>query len=136
MQNATTDTIYENGLAFDEGSEMHDPNLYRAARIATKHDGFESVDDAAIEEYRRTGFLAVENAFTPAEVEDALDGLVDLIMGRKPDFEGIWFESKAKEVLATLNAEQRQDAVRKLGWFVDHDEIRVLVEHDDRNRLG
>ena len=121
MQNATTDTIHLDGLAFDQGSDMHDPDLYRAARIAPKHNGLGAIDDAAIEAYRRTGFLAVENAFSPEEVRDALDGLVSLIMGRNPDFKGIWFESGAKDILPTLTAEQRQDAVRKLGFFVDHD---------------
>jgi len=121
MENPSTDTIYEDGIAFDEGSEMHDPALYRIGRIANKLNGLESVDDVAIDEYHRTGFLAIENAFAGREVQAALDGLVSLIMGRVPEFEGIWFESKAKEILPSLNAEQRQDAVRKLGFFVDHD---------------
>ena len=130
MQSATTDTIREDGLAFDQGSEMHDPNLYRAARTATKRDGLGTIDDGAIEEYRRTGYLAIENAFNPEEVKAALDGLVGLIMGREPDFKGIWFESKAKEILSTLNAAQRQDAVRKLGFFVDHDAgLRAMATH-------
>ncbi|MEZ5275828.1 MAG: phytanoyl-CoA dioxygenase family protein [Opitutaceae bacterium] len=130
MQSATTETIHEEGLAFDQGSEMHDPNLYRAARVATKRDGLGSIDDAAIEEYRQTGYLAIENAFSPEEVKAALDGLVGLIMGQKPDFKGIWFESKAREILPSLNAAQRQDAVRKLGFFVDHDAgLRAMATH-------
>jgi phytanoyl-CoA hydroxylase len=116
-----TETIYENGIAFDEGSEMHDPELYRPTRIANKCEGLDSIDEEAIAEYRKNGYLAIENAFSPEEVENALNGLVDLIMGRNPDFKGIWFEAKAREILPSLTADQRQDAVRKLGFFVDHD---------------
>jgi phytanoyl-CoA hydroxylase len=125
-----TGTNHEGRSAFDTGVAMHDPNLYRVARIATKLDGFDSVDDAAIVEYQRAGFLAIENAFAPDNVREARDGLVGLIMGQNPDFKGISFESKAKDILPTLDAEQRQDAVRKLSDFVDYDpNLHALASH-------
>lgn len=127
---AGTETIHENNLAFDQGSEMHDPSLYQIGRIANKHSGLESIDAAAMKEYQEKGYLAIEDAFTPGETKAALDGLIRLIMGEEPEFEGIWFESQAKDILPTLNAEQRQDAVRKLGFFVDHDPgLNAMANH-------
>jgi phytanoyl-CoA hydroxylase len=104
--------------AFDAGSEMHDPALYRPG--PTEAHGVERLSDIGPREiafYREHGYLVVRQAFTPDQVRNALAGLLGLIMGEKPDFTGISFEAAAREKLATLDAAQRQDAVRKLMWF-------------------
>lgn len=117
---------------FDVVADMHAPELYQP--MATGH-GVEHLSDIGPEEikfYHDQGYLIVRQAFTPAEVKDATDGLVDLIMGKRPDFTHIYFEGKAKDILPTLNAEQRQDAVRKIGNFVEFDaRLKALSHHPE-----
>ncbi len=115
---------------YDSGAEMHAPDLYDHDAIADKIDGLDGITDEHIELYREQGYLAVENAFTPEEIEAGLAGLIHLIMGGNPDFQGIMFEAKAREILSTLGPEERQDAVRKLMYFVDFDErLKALSHH-------
>jgi len=116
---------------FDHGAELHAPELYQpqeglAHSVAT-------LDDIGPEEvafYREHGYLAVRQAFTPGETSAAIDGLVDLIMGKVPAFNGITFEAAAKEILPTLSLEQRQDAVRKVWYFVNHEaRLKAISDH-------
>lgn len=111
---------------------MHAPELYQPEAIG---HGVEHLSDIGPEEiafYKEHGYLIVRQAFTPAEVKDGIDGLVDLIMGKRPDFTHIYFEGKAKAILPTLNAEQRQDAVRKIGYFVDFEpRLKALSHHQE-----
>lgn len=119
-------------LAFDPGAEEHAPELYLHDAIAEKVDSFDAVTDEHLAFYRQEGYLAVENAFSPEEVTSALDGLIHLIMGGNPEFAGVSFEAKAKEILPTLGPEARQDAVRKLMYFVDYDERLKAVSHSPK----
>lgn len=114
---------------YDPGATMHDEGLYHHDSIAPKVDGLDGVTEAHVEFFRQHGFLAVEHAFTADEVEAGLAGLIHLIMGGNPEFKGIMFEAKAREVLSTLGPEARQDAVRKLMAFVDYDDRLKLFSH-------
>ncbi len=105
----------------DPGSEPHSPDLYTVAAEATPLDGLEAVTDEHIAFYRQEGYLAIDNVFTPGEVESAKAGLLDLILGRNTSFAGITFEAGAAERLEELTVDERQDAVRKLMHFVDHE---------------
>ncbi|MCC5833607.1 MAG: phytanoyl-CoA dioxygenase family protein [Opitutales bacterium] len=105
----------------DDGNGDHDPLLYETLVIAEKVDGFSSVTDEHLDFYTQEGYLAIENAFDRERVEAAKNGLLDLIMGRVPDFESISFEAKAAANLDSLSVEERQDAVRKLMFFVDYE---------------
>lgn len=117
-------------INFDPGSEMHAPELYQPTGTAFGVDTLDEIGPAEIAFYREHGYLVVRQAFTPAEVEAGLAGLVALIMGSRPDFKGVWFEAKAKEILPTLTADQRQDAVRKLAYFVEFDaRLKALSHH-------
>lgn len=114
---------------YDPGAEMHDPDLYHHDSLAEKVDGLENLTDEHFDFYRENGYLAIENAFTPDEVEAGLAGLMHLIMGGNPEFDGIMFEAKAQEILDTLGPEARQDAVRKLMYFVDYDDRLKHLSH-------
>ena len=115
---------------YDEGAEMHDPDLYRHDRLAEPINGLDGITEDHIARYRRDGFLAVEGAFPDAEVADARDGLMHLIMGGNPEFQGVVFEAKARDILPDLGPEARQDAVRKLANFVEYDRrLRALSHH-------
>ena len=105
--------------------------LYPHDMIITEGvDGLDAITDAHIQQFHEAGFLVVHNAFTPAEVEAALEGLLFLIDGGNPDFKGISFEARARDILDTLSADQKQDAVRKLMWFVNYDDrLKHLAQH-------
>ncbi|MBC8040037.1 MAG: phytanoyl-CoA dioxygenase family protein [Opitutaceae bacterium] len=115
---------------FDTGSELHDPALYHPDSTASGVETLADIGPREIAFYREHGYLVVRQAFTPAEVRDALAGLVGLIMGEKPGFKGISFEATAREKLPSLNPEQRQDAVRKLYAFADADlRLKAMSAH-------
>lgn len=116
-------------VQFDVVADMHAPELYQPAAIA---DGVEHLADIGPEQiafYHEHGYLVVRQAFGAGEVRDAIGGLVDLIMGKRPDFKHIYFEGKAKEILPTLGPEQRQDAVRKIGAFIEFDARLKAISH-------
>lgn len=106
-------------------------DLYRYAAIASEGvRGLAAVRDDHIRQFHEQGYLVVHDAFTPAEVQGGIDALVDLIDGKNPEFKGVIFEAAAREILPTLAPEQKQDAVRKLAWFVDFDaRLKALAAH-------
>jgi len=109
----------ESNWQIDPGAEAHDPELYAEIGIAEAIDGLERLDAAALARYRAEGFLAVENALTPEEVEAAKRDIDDLVMGRREGFKGIVYEKQAADNLPTLSLDDRLDAVRKFWAFVD-----------------
>ena len=111
--------------------EMHVPELYAVRHVAEGVvGGLDGLTNAHLAQYQQQGYLVVHDAFTPQEVQAALAGLVHLIGGGNPAFRGIQFEATAKDMLETLTAEQRQDAVRKLMWFSEFDaRLGALAQH-------
>ena len=119
---------------FDEfaGAE-YDSHLYQYHGVLKGIDGFDAYEqhpeecEAYFEEH---GFLAIERAFTPEEVQSSLAGLLDLIDGQRPDYRHIQFEARARDLLHTLPAERKQDLVRKIFHFVDYDaRLKAIAEH-------
>ncbi len=127
----TSETMTNGETIIDKAIAMHDPRLYtRRAIVAGIPGGFAEVTDTHVEQYRSLGFLSIEDAFSPDEVRAALDGMVHLIGGGNPEFKGIQFEGAAAAKLATLSIDQRQDAVRKLMWFVEYEpRLKALSQH-------
>ena len=122
MASAATATAADDAPQFDNYDEKpYEVDLYRAHGIATGVTGLDAVDDEAVAFYREFGFLVVQDAFTPEEVAGAVDGLLDLIDGKVPGYRGIQYELKAREKLPTLKREEKQDYVRKLIYYVEHD---------------
>lgn len=101
-----------------ESAEKHAPELYQPAGLANPLHTLSAFDAAAAAQFQRDGYLAIEDAFTPAEVQTALAGMDDLVMGRHEGFNGIVYESKASELIPTLPLEQRLDAIRKFWKFL------------------
>ncbi|MEO6876686.1 MAG: phytanoyl-CoA dioxygenase family protein [Opitutaceae bacterium] len=116
-------------VLFDVVADMHVPELYQPTAVADGVEHFSDIGPEQIAFYREHGYLVVRQAFNPKEVTDAIDGLVDLIMGKRPDFKHVYFEGKAKEILSTLGPDQRQDAVRKLGMFIEFDTRLKAISH-------
>ena len=104
--------------------------LYRYDGLADGVTGFDSVTEREIARFREQGYLVVHEAFTIDRVEDALDGLLDLLAGSSPTFDSVDYESSVDPAtLDGMAAEERQDYIRKFMWFVGHDErLRALSE--------
>src|SRR6266498_3635766 len=95
-------------VKFDKGIDQeHAPELYRPVGLAEGIAGFDAFGDQQVAFFRAHGYLVIEDAFTPREVQDALGGLLDLIDGRNPAYTGLQFEAKARDILHTLTPEQK-----------------------------
>ena len=116
-------------VLFDVVADMHAPELYQPKGVAEGVEHFSDIGPEQIAFYKEHGYLVVRQAFNPKEIQDAIDGLVALIMGSRPDFKHVYFEGKAKEILPTLGPDQRQDAVRKIGAFIDFDARLKAISH-------
>ncbi len=108
-----------NVISFDAEIEPHVSDLYDYEAIAETINGLDAIDDEAVARYQEQGFIAVRNAFTPSEVQAALDSLTDLIEGRIPEFHNIQFNADVRDRLNTLTYAERMDTVRRLLYFVD-----------------
>ena len=98
-------------------------DLYRYDGLADGVSGFDAVTDAHIAGFREQGYLVVHDAFDLGRIRGALDGLLDLLAGRRPAFDSVDYEpSVDADSLGDMAAEERQDYVRKFMWFVGHDE--------------
>ena len=114
----------------------HAPELYTPIGVATPIHTLDAFDDAALAQYGRDGYIAVEDAFTPQEVRDALAGMDDLVMGRREGFTGIQFERRARELLPTLPLENRLDAVRKFMCFTAYEpRLNAMAQHPRLKRV-
>ena len=132
MQQAST-------LWLDDGvDDRSAADLYRTTRSAVGVAGFPAVTGDDVERFKAEGYLVIEDAYPPEMVSAALDGLLDLIDGQRPEFidgqqvnaSGIQFEAKAAELLPTLSRDQKQDAVRKLISFVEHEpRLAAIAEY-------
>lgn len=108
----------------------YDPSLYRHHGIADGVHGFDAVTDEQVALYHEQGFLIIHDAFSPQEVQDSLDGMLDLIDGKHPGFRGIQFEAAAKQLLPALSRDQKQDIVRKISHFVEYDaRLLAMAQH-------
>jgi phytanoyl-CoA hydroxylase len=117
---------------YDYGEIAEYPaGLYDYGGVTDGVDGFANVTADAIKHFHERGYLVVHNAFTSAEVQAALDGLLYLMSGQHPTFKGVMYEKKAKGVpVEQMATEERQDYVRKFMWFVDYDaRLKAMAEH-------
>ena len=72
---------------------IHDPSLYETTRRAHYLDTLADIDDRQIAQFHEQGYLAIQRAFTPQQIESAGQAMWDLIDGKSPDFKGIMAES-------------------------------------------
>jgi len=108
----------------------YDPNLYTHRGVARALDGWDAVTPEQIDRFHEQGFLAIDNAFTPAEVQAALAGMIDVIGGKYPGYRGIQFEAAARPLLPTLSPDQKQDVIRKISHFTQWDaRLHAIATH-------
>lgn len=129
---ATPQKVQE--VKFDEFvNAAYDEHLYATSGLAQSVRGFEPFardPERHLAQYEAQGFLAIEELLSPQEVQDSLAGLLDVIDGKYPAFRHIQFEAGARALLETLPAERKQDLVRKVFNFVEHEaRLRAVAEH-------
>lgn len=94
--------------------------------------GFSSVSDKDISDFHQNGYLVIEDAFSPDEIRDALEGMVYLMDGKNPDFRAIQFEPKLVKQKDEMDADERRDAIRKIFNFVNHEpRLNALAAHSE-----
>lgn len=114
-----------------QSSDAPPENLYNPQEIITPITCLDEVTEDHLNQYAELGFLSIANVFTADQVQQAKQGLADLIMDQQPDFDGVEFESSAAARLEELTLEQRELVVRKLMHFVPWDaRLAALAEHD------
>lgn len=110
------------------GNELIADRLYRSDRIHAALPHPESLTDESMDDFQKQGFIAVENVFTPQEVEIARQSLGFLIGGGNPEYKGIQFEKGVR--IEGLSAEQREPYVRKVWRFVKYEpRLEALSRH-------
>ncbi|MSS71507.1 MAG: phytanoyl-CoA dioxygenase family protein [Candidatus Latescibacteria bacterium] len=110
------------GYTFDNYvASGYAPDLYRCSAVADGIGSFADLTDEGVRRFHEQGYMVVHHAFSEAEVRTALEGLIDLIDGRNPDFKGLEFEVSVRDRLPTMTREEKVDAVRKLVRFVGYD---------------
>lgn len=120
----------EKQYEWDQEVPEHALDLYDYAALADGVDDLAAIDDAAIAQYHRQGYLAVKQAFTPAEMQEAANGLIDLIAEKNPNFSLIQFRTEVRDRLASLSLEERLNNVRKIGQFTEYDErLKAIAFH-------
>ncbi len=125
----TSDPIFDYGVA-----DAYPPDLYRYDGVAPKDvTHLRDITEAHVDLFFQRGYLVVEQAFTQAEVQAALEGLLHLLSGQVEGFRGVMYEHAAMDVpLEEMPPERRQDYVRKFMWFVNHEErLHRLAHHPE-----
>lgn len=106
------------------GDDLYDPSLYLPTGRAETVDGFENVTEAEIDRFKAEGFLAIEEAFSPEQIADAIAAVEDIIDGKNETFrdKGVLFERGVKEQVLAAPDEERKTFVRKLQKWIGFDE--------------
>lgn len=110
---------------------LYPDNLYSFDTVADDiSGGFSSVTDDDINYFHQHGYLVIQDAFTPVEVEDALAGMVYLMDGKNPDFRAIQHEPKLAKLKDNLEGDDRRDTIRKIFRFVDYEpRLNAMAAH-------
>ena len=109
---------------------IHNPSLYETTRRADYLDTLADIDDRQIARFHEQGYLAIQRAFTPQQIQSAGQAMWDLIDGKSPDFKGIMAEAAKRGQFAELTGKARRDSVRKIWKFVDYDTRLNDLAHD------
>lgn len=122
----STESQYE----FDGEVDPHAEELYDVSSIADGVEGFDAIDESQISRYHEQGYLVIHHAFTTAEVQAAVDGLIYLVAGLNPDFKTIQYRSEVRDRLSSLSLEEKMDNIRKLGTFTEYEpRLKAMAEH-------
>ena len=108
----------------------YQPELYKAKADVKGIDGYTAFQQEHVSQFKQEGFLLIKGALDTQELEDARAGLMGLISGESPDFRGVQYEKSVRGRLDELSTEERSAAVRKLQFFVGHDDRLTRLSED------
>ncbi len=119
------------GLIDDGGREGYRNDLYEFHGLAETVPTLADVGPQELDFFASQGYLAVRKAFSEAEVDAALHGLMSLLTGDNPDFHGVMYEKASTQTnISSLSVEQKQDYVRKFMHFVEYQQdLKGLSQH-------
>jgi phytanoyl-CoA hydroxylase len=105
--------------------------LYRYTDIVKSEiNGFEKITENESRFFHQEGYLVVHDAFTHKEITAGLEGLIDLIDGKNPEFEGLQYENSMQQRPEELSLVERHTYARKLFFFADYDpRTKAMTEH-------
>ena len=124
-----------NTATASEGTDViqipYSPDLYHFDTAAKGiSGGFPAVTEADIEYFHQHGYLVINDAFSPTEIEEAVAGMTHLMDGKCPDFRAIQFEPKLVKQKDALEGQERRNAIRKIFNFVDHEpRLNAMATH-------
>ena len=129
--------VLESELIDDGGLEGYGEDLYRFHGLAQTVPKLADIGPEELDFFATNGYLAVENAFSRAEIEAALAGLMSLLAGDNPDFRGVMYERASTSVdIHKFSVEKKQDYVRKFMHFVEYQQdLLNLAENPDLLRV-
>ncbi len=108
-------------LIDDGGLEGYRDDLYQFDGLAQNVPTLADIGPRELDFFASNGYLAVENAFSSAEIGAALTGLMSLLAGDNPEFRGIMYERASTSAdIHSLSVEKKQDYVRKFMHFVEY----------------
>jgi phytanoyl-CoA hydroxylase len=118
-------------VAFDgyNASDFAD-GLYQAKDVAEGIDGYGAFEGHHVDQFKRDGFILVRGALDAQALGDARAGLMHLVSGDDPEFKGIQYEKSARGSLDQLTRDERIASVRKLQFFVGHDDRLTRLSED------
>ncbi|MEO1020453.1 MAG: phytanoyl-CoA dioxygenase family protein [Pseudomonadota bacterium] len=111
-------------------AEPYAPELYNPSSVAQLVADLDAISTAELAFFGEHGWLAIRHALEPAAIEEANRGIEDLVAGRNQGFDGVYHEHAARDDLETASTSCSVDTVRKLAWFVEHnDRLQAVAEH-------
>ena len=103
-------------------------NLYGYGKVHQPLQGPWEFGEEHLEQYRQLGFVAIENVFTPEQVDGAKGELQRLIEANDPGGALLNFEPGID--IDALPLAQRHQYVRKLMFFLKHSALLNAMAHD------
>ena len=111
------------------GSEHIARALYRYDNVHAPLPNPQAFRPEHVEHYRQHGFIAIENVFSPEEVQGGKAGISHLIAGGNPAFKGVQFERSATDI-EKLSVQQREDLVRKIMDMIEYEpRLKHMATH-------
>jgi len=112
------------------GDQIYDTSLYKNDNVASGISSLDEITETHVKYYRENGFLAIQNAFTSDQINDAITGLENCTSGKYPDFDGFQYEQVKGVELESLSPEQRKKQIRKLMYFLPHEKLFKSITSD------
>lgn len=100
--------------------------LYKYDKVAAPHiPTLQDITDAHVRQFMQEGYLVVDKAISPQEIESSTEALMDILFGRVTG-PRVQFVKPSSELHSD---EERELAVRKISEYIDHEPRLHAVAH-------